>query len=207
MAAPALVVFGPQTKWPSHQDLNQLRNHVLHEPQLQILVTAIRELPWLWQSLVNAEPRLRRLPGRELLKLFPKWLDHGTLLQPSESPSLLSTPLTVISHIAQYFQYTRNSHSHGDIQRSTAVGGIQGLCTGLLSAIAVSSSRTLGEIAANGAVALRLATCIGAFVDLNDELAGLGNEACALAVRWKPDCSGEAKTVEVLERFHHVSVS
>jgi hypothetical protein len=89
-------------------------------------------------------------------------------------PNVLLTPLVVIFQLTQYSNFLKQlypditpdeqlpyTYSH-----STETVG---LCTGLLSAAAVASSRTLRELASHGAVAVRLAMALGAVVDAGDD--------------------------------------
>lgn len=98
--------------------------------------------------------------------------------------------LTVLAHILEYTTFLNHQHlnGHKDAQmkllEDVRAGGIQGLCIGLLSATAIACSRTKADIARNGAVAMRLAFCIGAFVDLDETQSPEPNVVVAL--RWSP---------------------
>lgn len=208
MATPSLLVFGPQTIWPTAEHLAQLRAALLLEPRLRTFLTAIKELPALGQTLVHADPRL--IPILRPLEDVQMWIDQGEFpSMPDEAPNVLSTPLTVIIQIIQYFHYVdgkAGSPTHGDLLESVRVGGIQGFCTGLLTAIAIACSKNEEDASIFGVVALRLALCIGAFVDLEGALVGPQNEACCLAVRWRSEMSID-KVLDVLKGYKDVSMS
>lgn len=76
----------------------------------------------------------------------------------------------MIIHFIHYFHYlasTECSVTHVDLLGKLQIGGIQGFCTGFLSAAAVACSNSDEDVCIFGAVVLRLAVCIGAYVDLD----------------------------------------
>jgi hypothetical protein len=79
-------------------------------------------------------------------------------------------------------------------------GGIQGFCTGLLTALAVASSpdeETLVEVACQF---VRLAACIGAYIDLDPGFTCLG-------VKCRPEHNGVDGLKDALQEFPEVRVS
>ena len=207
MAFPSLIVFGSQTEWPSNEVLVQLRYSLLHDPYLSTFLTAIKELPHLWEVLLKSTPSLKRVPGLKSVNEILRWIDHGDFARASEvPPNVLSTPFTIIIHVVQYFKFLedRRGHTtHADIIENVKCAGIQGFCTGFLSAIALACSKSEEDVGILGAVALRLAFCIGASVDLDGAFADSPNETCLFAVRWK---SGESKdkVLHLLKGFPEV---
>ena len=208
MALPSLVVFGPQTIWPSDQYLYHLRAVLLLNPRLRPFILAIRELPSLWESLTVFDARLVAVPGLRLITDLHRWLDYGTISQPSEEfPNALLTPFTVIIHITQYFQYldsTDGGLTHSDIFKRIDFGGFQGFCTGILAAIAASCSKNDEDLSTLGVVALRLALCIGAYMDLDLAYADQSTKYRSLAVRWKLDAGSDTIT-DILGHYPEVS--
>lgn len=189
--SPSLIVFGAQTTPPTLEFLTLLRGCLLHDPLLQHFLIAIKGLPALWQDLIEHDLDLQRVPGHESLDAIQQWLNNGSSICTSEiPPNVLSSPLTVIIHIVQYFHYLRNNGcgaTHASILQSAQIGGIQGFCTGLLSAIAIACSKSEDMIVELAATALRLAVCIGAYVDLDGAFANPPNETSCLVVRWRSD--------------------
>ena len=214
MALPSLVVFGPQTTWPTSKYLLQLRTTLLLDPRLRTFVAAIKSLPSLWQGLVEYDPRLSRVPGLDSVQTLVKWVEHGDMPHGVETaPNVLTMPLTIITQVVQYLHYVDSaidSPSHDQILGSVKIGGIQGFCTGLLTAIAVACSSDEDSINELGAVALRLALCIGAYVDLDGAYADEPLETSSLAVRWRPEV-GHERTLETLKEslkgFPNVRIS
>lgn len=205
---PKLVVFGPQRCLPNPGDLSRLRLVVLSEPAL---VAAIKDLPNLWRALLEVLPLLRQVPGPRVFLELKAWIDHGRPLTSSyPHPNVLLTPLSVIADTASYLHYLRVSRgnsleSHTSTLKSVQHhGGFQGLCTGLLTAIAISRSDEESDVGENAAVAIRLAVCIGAIVDLESAFAVPPDEACCLAVRFRS--AGKPTVLKILQDFPGVSL-
>jgi hypothetical protein len=209
MAFPSLVIFGPQTTWPSAEYLSQIRHVLLNEPCLSVFLDAVRDLPNLWPTLVEANPGLNRVPGGQLLNDIKRWVDKGDFSHVSESPpNVLSTPLTIIVHVVQYLHYVRNigpGTSHAHILDSINTGGVQGFSTGFLTATALACSKEEKDVNIYGAVALRLAVCIGAFVDLDGIFAEPPNETSCLVVRWTKEFS-VPQLLHILKNYPEVSI-
>lgn len=204
---PSLLVFGPQTTWPTSEYLFQLRAVLLLEPQLRTFLIAIKALPELWQALVDHDSALAAVPGDECLKNLREWIDHGELSLTSDvPPNVLLMPFTIIIHIIQYFHYigSNDGPSQTEVLDNIKLGGVQGFCTGILTAIAVACSKNEEDINAFGAVALRLALCIGAYVDLDGAFADEAHVTSSLAVRWRSE-AGHDRILETLKSYPEVS--
>ncbi|MCJ1394663.1 hypothetical protein MMC18_007543 [Xylographa bjoerkii] len=189
---PSLIVFGAQTTQPTTQYLTQLRGWLLQEHRLQAFLAAIKGLPALWQTLIDFDPGLQRVPGHASLTALQRWVEDGDLIwMPDSPPNVLSSPMTIIIHIVQYFHYLSNNTyciGHPLLLQSAKLGGVQGFCTGLLSAIAIACSKDEDMIGELAAVALRLAVCIGAYIDADGAFAIPPNEISCFVVRWKSNC-------------------
>lgn len=209
MNLPSLIVLGSQTEWPSTQFLVHLRALLLSDPRLEKFLTAIRELPHLWERLLKSSPNLKKVPGLEAIDHLLQWIEHGEFSWMSDlPPNVLSTPLTIIIHIVHYFDFLKtegNIITHADIIKNVKSAGIQGYCTGFLSAVALACSRNEEDASSLGAVALRLAFCIGAFVDLDGAFADPPNETLMIAVRWKSD-NGKDTLLNILQDFPNVRI-
>ena len=186
---PKLVIFGPQRSLPDPEDCSRLRLVILSEPRL---VRAIKDLPSLWRALLRVLPKLHQVPGPRVFQDLKAWLDNGRPLARSHPcPNVMLTPLSVIADVANYLHILRIINPDKDKSHSTILqslnqyGGFQGLCTGILAAIATACSKEESSIGDLGAVALRLAVCVGAIVDLEGAFAVPPNEACCLSVHSK----------------------
>jgi hypothetical protein len=119
------------------------------------------------------------------------WLVTGTFEQtPRPLPNIILTPLVVITHLTQYWQYLQqnrqNLPQHDDLHACfTHDAETLGLCTGLLSAAAVSSSQSEAELKHYGAVAVRLGMLIGGVVDAQDISTDLEGESKSFSIVWK----------------------
>lgn len=207
-ALPSLIAFGSQTTWPTSEYLFQLRAALLLEPRLRTFLIAIKELPRLWQDLIAYDPRLTAVPGEKCLDDLVEWVNHGELQSTSGlPPNVLTTPFTIIIHVIQYFHYIDGLQTnHAEVLKNVKTGGIQGFCTGILTAIAVACSKDEEDINVFGAVALKLALCIGAYVDLDGAFASEVNETTSIAVRWRSE-AGHDSILETLKSFPEVSMT
>ena len=202
MPLPSLLVFGPQTRWPNAEYLSQLRKILVLQPRLRPLVTAIKALPHLWTILIENDARLDQTRGMESVRTLQRWIDgeQEVSLMCREWPSTMTMPLTIIIHLIQYLYYFDNDvdyPSQSRILKSVDHGGIQGFCAGMLTAIAVACSKNEEDINDFGTVALRLALCIGAYVDLDMVL---NLETVSLAVRWRSE-TGYYRVREILKGY------
>jgi Starter unit:ACP transacylase in aflatoxin biosynthesis len=206
MSTPSLFVFGPQTDWPSTEYLDQLRSKLLSDARLHDIVTAITELHELAFTIADQNPRLKQAPCTDNIRQLQEWLEHGTTFVSSTPPNILSMPMTVIIHLVQYINYLDGSKAtHAQILANTQLGGgIQGFCLGLLSAIAVASSKDEHEVVTMGAVALRLAACIGAYIDRGDFMQDAAGGSTSLSLRWKNEI-GHGKLLNILLNYPTVS--
>lgn len=206
MSLPSLVAFGSQTLWPSSEYLQQLRAALLLEPRLRQFLVALKDLPTLWQDLVAHDPRLSAVPGQSALEDLTEWVNHGDFRATSGTPpNVLTMPFTVIIHIIQYIHYLDGVQStHAEILHHAKTGGVQGFCTGLLTAMAIACSKNEEDINTLGVTAVKLALCIGAYVDLDGAFASEINETTSIAVRWRSE-AGHDRILETLRSYPGVS--
>lgn len=186
-SSPALIVCGPQTDIPSPEYLAQVRLVLLHDSRLTTFLGAIKDLARTWEKLLDLDTRLNAVPGLNGIAAIHDWIEQSDLVQIAEEPlNVLCTPLTVIFQIVEYIHFLTDSNTtHQAILKGTAQGGIQGFCVGFLVATALSSSNNEEEIGHYGAIALRLALCVGAYVDLAGRYANPAIDVVCLPVRWK----------------------
>ena len=205
MPLPSLLVFGPQTPWRSTEQLSQFRDVLVVEPRLRIFVKSIKNLPELWKDLVEHDPLLEKISGLDSINNILRWVGGEDIsLSTDVQPNILTTVLTVIVHFTQYLYYIDNDidyPSQSKLCENVQAGGVQGFCLGLLSAVAVASSKNEEDLNVFGGVALRLALCVGAYGDL-DRILGVDTEF--LAVRWRTKTSYE-RVEEILKGYSNVS--
>ncbi|KAL4783816.1 hypothetical protein BJX76DRAFT_357601 [Aspergillus varians] len=174
MSLPAALVFGPQTTLPSPELAFQLRAALLLNHRLYPLRASIEALPGVWPVLLAANPELERIPGKKALQQLCRWVSHGDFpaaKEIGELPATFVTPFTAILHLVQYLCYTDEKiggPTHDDVLKSVKDrGGVQGFCTGLLSAVVIAASPDVESIYHHAGVVLRLAATIGAYIDLD----------------------------------------
>ncbi|CAJ2505236.1 Uu.00g126300.m01.CDS01 [Anthostomella pinea] len=208
--SPSLVVFGPQVATASKESLTLLRQSLLANAQLNSFAAAIRDLPQTWSDLTSHDPLLTQVEGTQRLQCFTKWLngDSSELSDSSALPNAILTPLTVIIHLVNYFDYMKHGgYSHRQIlDRVVQGGGIQGMCTGLLMAVSLALSAHEAQVVEMATIALKLSVGIGAYVDLDGHQHIPPRDASCLAVRWKHPVNESAVT-RVLEQFPEVCLN
>ena len=208
-AVPSLIAFGSLAPWPAPDRLQQLRNALRQQASLRPVIEAICDLSSLWRALETREPSLNAVGGKVAAENLVEWITGVNGVQiGNEKRNIMTIPMTIIAQIVQYFSYLQQSDrikSHSSILESVAAGGgIQGFCAGLLSALAVASGKTEEEVGKFAATSVRLAFCIGAYIDLEQGKNGGDLKASTIAVRWKMPT-----TLESIQRvlLNHPDVS
>lgn len=203
-----VYVFGPQFLSFTADSLTQLRSKSLQPSSVQEWVLKIfAELPRHWNIIATDLPFLKPLRGEEQLAHVIESIRSG---QPSTStgssplPNLVLCPLVVALQLAQYVRYRELSQSQNDeVWHQDTNNEAVGFCTGLLSALAVSSSTTRKQLEQYGAAAVRLAMLIGAFVDANEVSDKPGSQSVSLSAAWQTR-DGRAQLDRVLQTFPQV---
>lgn len=211
-ALPSLLVFGPQTELPSQEVLAGLRQELTQNPALSSLKLAVKDLLRFWHTLTNFDPDLCQVPGARYLSDFQHWiLDGGDFPHHlTINPNVFSLPVTVFLQITRYIRYIaglglKDPHRH--ILGGLLDGGAHGFCVGLLSALAVSSSQTEADIAAVAGTSLRVAVCIGAYVDKDGRFGELPDQKACLAVRWRDDnAKGKDEVIALIRTYQDVGL-
>lgn len=166
---PSVLVFGPLARLLPEQ-LAELRSELKTSQRLSKLHATVRDLPNLWYRLILFDPDLMQIPGQSYLHDFVEWLAEGRRFpfRASQVPTTLAIPINFLLQITQYLRFTQSlptENAHGLLLRVLEHGGVQGFCVGLLGAITVSASSSEEELVETAACALRLAFCIGVYVE------------------------------------------
>lgn len=190
MALPSMIAFGALAPSPASDRLDQLRNALLHCNSLKPVRKVIQELPLLWKALSDQDPSLHTIAGEAAAHHLAQWIIGASTAQiVDDKRNVTRMPLTTIIQIAQYVSYLRQCDEplgHESITKSVAVGGgIQGFCVGLLSALAVASGKDEDDVGNFAAMSVRLAFCVGAYVDLDHHCNDSSSKPLTLVVRWK----------------------
>ncbi|KAK8102475.1 Bcpks18 [Apiospora sp. TS-2023a] len=218
-----MLVCGSLIASHNAASLTHLRSSLVHDPSLAGLKQELSELPDVWQLLVDREPSLASVDAAPLFHSLSSWLagdvnSSETLVLPEGTPkNTFYAVLTVLTHILEYATFLDRSQvdhpagteydAHTRRLEDFQHGGIQGLCIGLLSAIVLASSKTKAELGKNAAVAVRLAICAGACVDLA-ELQSAEPTVC-LSARWsrheETSSTNECVVGTILKDYSEVS--
>lgn len=205
-----ILLFGPHFLSYNEESFLQLRSSLLDSPGNRWIIHAVAELPGYWETLLKTFPRLQPVAGAKLLEGLNDWLATGRITQASfPLPNILLTPLVVVTELMQYSRYLElNQHSSKDEENLHAPfthhAETLGFCTGLLSALAVSSSASQTQFQQYGAKAVRLAMLIGAFVDAQEKSTDLHGQSTSISAAWNSPESG-AEMTQILKRFPKVS--
>lgn len=204
----SLLLFGPQRLRVSPKDLTKLRSIITNTPDLAFLGERVRELESLWPTIVETYPPLHMVHGEDTLRSLHQFLEGGVLpsLEQNPASNIMLDVLTVLSHAVEFWDLATTKIQNDLFPRVSAepsiqLHNIQGFCIGFLTAAAVSSSKTKADFETHVAVALRLAVCVGALVELNN---ATSDRAASVSVSW----SSEAKYQEftkILENYQDVS--
>jgi len=193
---PSLIAFGSLTTWPSAAELEQLRHTLAQYEHLLPVQDAFLRLPKLWETLVTSDGRLETIPGQATSEQLAAWISGKQALDRGQN--ILCLPLTILRHLCEYSKYIKETGKHSTIlDHAKKGGGIQGFCAGLLSALAVAGSKDEEELGRHGALSIRLAFAIGAYVDLDSQENGATS---CLALRWK--AADRLDTVQTLLQEH-----
>ena len=202
-----VLLFGSQILSFDEASLRRLHASISNDPSHQWIFDTILGLPDHWESMSKALPRLASIEGKELLRSLILWVRTGALVQQPKShlPNILLSPLVVVTHLTEYVEYLKVYHigPKRDDLHSVPRTNMEtvGLCTGILSAMVVSSCVCESEFIEYGARAIRLAMLTGAIVDAQD--AGDGGSR-TLSTVWKSDDSA-MEMRQILQEFPEVS--
>ncbi|KZL87534.1 polyketide synthase [Colletotrichum incanum] len=205
---PSLLVFGPQAQL-SPDDLVELRSLLVSNVWLSRLLTAAQELPNFWFRLVRFDPELARVPGESCLRGLAQWLAHAGSFpyRPSELPVTLAFPLNFLFQMTQYsclIQSMNEDNTQRAILGRLEDGGVQGFCVGFLCAITVASSWSENELVEIAIRTLRLAVCIGAYVDKD----AICSQPACISVRGRhTQAVSQKKAAEILQKFPKAYIS
>lgn len=204
-----LFLCGPQARLPPLQELDQLRQVLLgHKSLCQSLAATLKDLPNLLRELIASDNTLERVPAAASIDSLSQWLDAGLLPLPVDALlNVASLPFAVLLQIALFLQHLDKTNAGPDFSqtvRSLQQYGIQGFCTGFLTAAAIAFSRNEEQLAKHAATSLRLAMCVGAYIDRNALYAEPSSPICALSVRWRQGQFSKAQVEDLLSGYEHV---
>lgn len=203
-AQPITLLFGSQDLDVTPTSLQDLRRTLLDGNQSQWIIDVLNDLPQQWQRLQAVDGLFEHYPGLEPLESLLDWLRRSEYTGSFPLPNIVVTPLVVVTQLIQFIDFVKRHQpdvTSKDSFASALRSSLQtsGLCTGLLTASAVASSKTLAELEKNGATAIRLAMAIGAFVDAADE----DEPRVSLVTGW-PSSDMDGQIEQIVQKFSGV---
>ena len=209
--ATTVLLFGPQALSFTEESLQRVRVALSDTAENAWMRQVVEQLPEYTNRVAKQFPKLEATPAARLQDSLKGWLKIEECIAPATSKSLpnaLLTPLVVLDQLAQYSQYVKLAHVE------TGLGADRygpqprrirslGFCTGLLSAIAVSSASNKAEFERYATVAVCLAAVIGALVDAEDAIGRYGESKTFSTVYHSSQQEMQLKNI--LQEFPEVS--
>ena len=168
---PSVLVFAPQSKKPSAEYLSQLREYICNDRTLMPLSQALKSLKDFWPSIARQRKNtLESAHGSNCLEVLSDWIDNGDCSGVlAIDYGVLMMPLLVIYEITLYFQFLRLRRvTHEQVLDAVKLGGVQGYCGGFVAAVCVACSRSENQLIQNACEALKIATVLGFYSDIED---------------------------------------
>ena len=208
----ALLVFGPQALSLIDASVKRVSESIRDSSSHGWILAVIKQLHSDLRSLVEKIPIINDNDASQQLEELSECLMSGQTPQKSDSSrssNTFMTPFVVISHLVEYFELLRRNTCDDVDDRHAAIypafSETIGFCTGILSALAVSSSKTEYELQKYGAVAIRHAVLIGAIVDAQEVNNHYGFSK-SYAAAWRSAKDYEAM-VDLLDRDEQVRLT
>lgn len=209
LSGPAVFLFGPLALSFNSDSFAQLRKTIVENEDHRWALDTIISLPQYWKTIVAAIPELEAETESEKLEDLKEAFSTGQSLKTQfPLPNALLIPLVISLHLTQYASFIK--HNNAGLDSSIDLFALSkdgqealGLCTGLLSSLAVSSAGNKAEFLKYAAVAIRLGLLIGMMVDSQDEATDLGPSK-SLTAAWNSAEKAE-ETQRILKDFPHVS--
>ncbi|AEO64805.1 polyketide synthase [Thermothielavioides terrestris NRRL 8126] len=200
-----LLLFGPQALSFSAEALQTLRKVIRETDDCNWMLEIVSELPTRWHQLVQLFPKLECIPGEQVLNDLKDWFqgedkDKAT----AHLPNVLLTPLVVLAQLTQfsrYLSYTSGASAQADDPwQALARRHVEtvGLCTGLLSASAISSASDAATFRQYGAVA----AYISVLFDDNRATVTTADGTAALVLQQLRQRGLKAVEMSLRGRFH-----
>lgn len=208
------VLFGPQGTDIKADGLAAIRQALLTSLSFRELQETVQQLNDFAKLLEASDPELKPIQITESASLLVQWIQGNDtdILKATSSPGSLSssiaTPLTVLNQVLLLSQQWRG-HSQAYDQDGPSITPetrFEGLCIGHLAAAAARLSQDGEEEdwSRLASAAVRLAFCVGVYIDLDRHNAGVEEATClVVACHDEPDEFGRLD--DILSRYPTVS--
>lgn len=172
--AVSLAVFGPQSKAPKQELLDETRSYIARHRTLSKIVDELPTLLDVWTLLLERKPELACIPALRYANLLSGWLkyqitsDEMCLAQ----SGVVALPRLILIHVAQYFQYLDDrGMTHAEfLVEVEPLGGMQGMCGGLATAFALASAVEEMPLVSSISSSIRVAFAIGVYAEFSERL-------------------------------------
>lgn len=155
--ASRVALFGPQrTVWTS-RDVEDLQSAFREDARLGFLHKTLATLPSLWPQVQQAYGSAD-FPATAKLQRLQDIVDGSSSIDDTVLSNTELAPLTVITQVVDLIQQYGTSLENFE--------AAQGFCVGFLSAASYSSAQDWQHFERNISNAIRLATCLGIAVDI-----------------------------------------
>ncbi|KAI6085568.1 hypothetical protein F4821DRAFT_149184 [Hypoxylon rubiginosum] len=192
LPGPTILLFGPLALSFDETAFAQVRKTVVENEEFRWVLDTVSEFPQIWKSLTTSIPSLQSASGLKQLEDLADALRTGRQLETCfPLPNKLLIPLIIVSHLTQYATFVRSNAEGEQVDPFSSAKSDKetlGLCTGLLSAFAVSCAGSRKQFEKYGAVSIRLAMLIGTVVDAQDDAT---EPSKSLSAAWSSAESGE----------------
>ncbi|PVI05037.1 ketoacyl-synt-domain-containing protein [Periconia macrospinosa] len=178
------ILFGGQLTSVAKEELRHIRSYITSESDLQGLHDVMIHFEEYGERLELADSALKKVETKKTSSLFSRWINGDDSLIADgvgRHSNALASALTVLHQVLLVKKYSgRNAPDQNLVEPDTI---LEGLCIGKMAATVIRLSWDGARMASILANALRLAFCIGVYVDLDRHLLGPQNETVCLLVK------------------------
>ncbi|KAF4334019.1 polyketide synthase [Fusarium beomiforme] len=206
-----LLLFGSLPLSFDISSLNDLRKHLTEVEDNSWIIDTLLDLPHECEKALSAVRSLNQASGRLACRQLADLCEYFRTGRALDSSFPLSNtlliPIAVAAQLAQYAEFMSRQSSGESDGWSEALAGMEtiGLCTGMLSAFAVSGSQNMEALRQYGAAAIRLGLLIGLVVDGFDAGSARGRYK-SISVAWA-SAEGRERLERVLADFDKAYIS
>ncbi|KAJ5895285.1 hypothetical protein N7495_006976 [Penicillium taxi] len=199
---PSILLWGSLALSFDKSSFERLRKSITEIEDNIWLVDVFESLPEACKTALAALPTLHQATGSSAIKQLINFNEIFTTSRSVDTeltlPNTLLIPLVIMNQLAQYTKFLQQEGlEHEDVK--SRYGETLGLCTGLLSAFAVSSAHNKSEFQRYGATAIRLGLLVGLVIDSQDAVLGKGRSK-SLSVAWA-SVEAHREMTQILEEF------
>ncbi|KAL4738147.1 hypothetical protein BDV11DRAFT_216171 [Aspergillus similis] len=174
-----ILLFGPLALSFDQAAFEQLRRTIVDSEEHHWALEALSGLPQYYTTILAALPSINGRNWAQLEELRSALHTGKPLAASFPLPNTLLVPLIVVLHLTEYSRFLKQTSEELESGIDLFVASCHnketvGFCTGLLSAMAVSSARSQEEFRKYAAVAVRLGLLVGIVVDAQDSSSAQG---------------------------------